>query len=78
MDDVELAFRLQEESEKIRTEVRAKVREKVHHEDILIFIETLTELNQPKEKILKILVRSMDITESEARDYYQEAMAKKD
>lgn len=65
MDDVEFAFRLQE------------VREKVHHEDILIFIETLTELNQPKEKIIDILVRSVGTTESEARNYYQEAMAKK-
>lgn len=66
MDDVEFALRLQE------------VREKVHHEDILIFTETLIELNQPKEKILKILVRSMGTTESEARSYYQEAVAKKD
>lgn len=69
MDDVELAFRVQEEIERVRAENRGKYS--------LIFIETLTELNQPKEKIIDILVRSVGTTESEARNYYQEAMAKK-
>ena len=69
MDDVELAFRVQEEIERVRAENRRKYS--------LIFIETLTELNQPKEKIIDILVRSVGQTESEARNYYQAAMAKK-
>lgn len=69
MDDVELAFRVQEEIERVRAENRRKYS--------LIFIETLTELNQPKEKIIDILVRSVGTTESEARNYYHEAMAKK-
>ena len=46
MDDVELAFRVQEEIERVRAENRRKYS--------LIFIETLTELNQPKEKIIDI------------------------
>ena len=74
MDDIEFAFRMQEVNEKARAEAIAENKRKYS----LAFAETLIELNQPKQKILEILVRSMGTTESEARSYYQEAVAKKD
>lgn len=67
MDDVDLEFKLYEQSEKVRAEDKQKYSS--------AFIKELIKQGQSKEKIINFLIKVMGISKTEADAYYQEVVA---
>ena len=67
MDNVDLEFKMYEQSEKIRAEEKQKYG--------FAIIKELIKQGQSKEKATNFLIQTMGMSKTEADAYYQEAIA---
>ena len=71
MDNVDLEFKLYEQSEKITAKVRAEDKQKYG----FAIIKELIKQGQSKEKATNFLIQTMGMSRTEADACYQEAVA---